>query len=124
VLVPDNAIRVVVESGWIRLEGQVEWGYQRRAAEVAVRNLLGVRGVTDLIEVNAKFTTADVEKQIKEALMRQADRDAHHIEVLVNGGQVTLRGKVRSWAERKAAQGAAWSTPGVANVINNLLVEA
>jgi osmotically-inducible protein OsmY len=74
--------------------------------------------------VEAKFSTADVEKQIKEALLRQADRDAHHIEVLVNGGHVTLRGKVRSWAERKAAQGAAWSTPGVANVINNLLVEA
>jgi osmotically-inducible protein OsmY len=124
VLVPDNAIRVLVESGWIRLEGQVEWDYQRRAAEVAVRDLLGVRGVTNEVKVKAKFTSTDVEKQITEALLRQADRDAHHIEVLVNGGQVTLRGTVRSWSERKAAQGAAWSTPGVASVINNLLVGA
>lgn len=123
VLVPDEAIRPMVEKGWITLNGRVEWEYQRRAAEVAVRNLLGVKGVTDLVEVKARFSPVDIEKKIKEALHRQADRDSEHIEVLVNGGQVTLRGKVRSWAERKAAQGAAWSAPGVASVVNNLLVE-
>ena len=123
VLVPDEAIRPMVENGWLTLSGRVEWEYQRRAAEVAVRNLLGVKGVTDLVEVKARFSPVDIEKKIKEALHRQADRDSEHIEVLVNGGQVTLRGKVRSWAERKAAQGAAWSAPGVASVVNNLLVE-
>jgi len=124
VLVPDAAIHPMVENGWITLYGRVEWEYQRRAAEVAVRNLLGVKGVTDLVELKPRFTPADVENKIKQALQRQADRDAQHIEVQVNGGQVTLRGKVVSWAERKAAQGAAWSTPGVASVVNNLLVEA
>lgn len=123
ILVPDEAIRPMVENGWITLNGRVEWEYQRRAAEVAVRNLLGVKGVTDLVEVKARFSPVDIEKKIKEALHRQADRDSEHIEVIVNGGQVTLRGKVRSWAERKAAQGAAWSAPGVASVVNNLLVE-
>lgn len=123
VLVPDEAIRPMVENGWLTLSGRVEWEYQRRAAEVAVRDLLGVKGVTDLVEVKARFSPVDIEKKIKEALHRQADRDSEHIEVIVNGGQVTLRGRVRSWAERKAAQGAAWSAPGVASVVNNLLVE-
>src|SRR5437868_6699033 len=123
VLVPDEAIRPMVENGWITLNGRVEWEYQRRAAEVAVRNLLGVKGVIDLVEVKARFSPVDIENKIKEALHRQADRDSGHIEVIVNGGQVTLRGRVRSWAERKAAQGAAWSAPGVASVVNNLLVE-
>ena len=123
VLVPDEAIHPMVENGWLTLNGRVEWEYQRRAAEVAVRDLLGVKGVTDLVEVKARFSPVDIEKKIKEALHRQADRDSEHIEVVVNGGQVTLRGRVRSWAERKAAQGAAWSAPGVASVVNNLLVE-
>lgn len=123
VLVPDDAIHPMVENGWITLNGHVEWEYQRRAAEVAVRNLLGVKGVTDLVEVKARFSPADVERKIREALQRQADRDALHIEVLVEGAQVTLRGHVRSWAERRAAQGAAWSAPGVGSVVNNLLVE-
>jgi osmotically-inducible protein OsmY len=124
VLVPDDAIHPIVEGGWITLNGHVEWEYQRRAAEVAVRNLLGVKGVTNQVQVKARFTPADVEKKISEALHRQADREARHIEVLVNGSQVTLRGVVRSWAERRAAQGAAWSAPGVALVVNNLLIEA
>jgi osmotically-inducible protein OsmY len=124
VLVPDDAIHPMVEGGWITLSGCVEWAYQRRAAEVAVRNLLGVRGVTNLVEVKSRFTAVDVERKISDALKRQADRDAGHIQVLVDGAQVTLRGTVRSWAERRAAQGAAWSAPGVANVVNNLLVQA
>jgi osmotically-inducible protein OsmY len=124
VLVPDDAIHPMVEGGWITLNGQVEWAYQRRAAEVAVRDLLGVKGITDLVEVKSRLQPAEVERKIGEALQRQADRDARQIQVVVNGGQVTLRGKVRSWAERRAAHGAASSAPGVASVVNNLLVEA
>lgn len=122
VLVPDDAIHPMVEGGWITLSGHVEWEYQRRAAESAVRDLLGVKGVSNRVEVKARFTPSDVEQKIHDALQRQADRDARHIQVIVDGAQVTLRGKVPSWAERKAAQGAAWSAPGVASVINNLLV--
>jgi len=123
VLVPDGKIHPMVEHGWVTLNGEVEWQYQRRAAEGAVRNLLGVTGVTNEVTVKPKFTPADVEKRIRDALARQADREASQIEISVSGSQVTLRGKVHSWAERKAAQGAAWAAPGVANVINNLLVE-
>jgi osmotically-inducible protein OsmY len=124
VLVPDDKIHPMVENGWVTLNGEVEWDYQRRAAEAAVRDLLGVTGVTNRVVVKPKFTAADVEKTIREALERQADREAERIKIEVNGAHVTLSGKVHSWAERKAAQGAAWSAPGVANVINNLLVEA
>jgi len=124
VLVPDDAVHPMVEGGWITLSGGVEWAYQRRAAEVAVRHLMGVRGVTNMVEVKGRFTAVDVERKISDALKRQADREARHIQVLVDGAQVTLRGTVKSWAERRAAQGAAWSAPGVAKVVNNLLVEA
>jgi osmotically-inducible protein OsmY len=124
VLVPDDKVHPMVEKGWVTLNGEVEWEYQRRAAEGAVRSLLGVTGVTNRVTVKPKFTPADIEQKIQEALERQADREARQIEIAVNGAQVTLSGKVHSWAERKAAQGAAWSAPGVANVINNLLVEA
>lgn len=123
VLVPEDKIHPMVENGWVTLNGEVEWDYQRRAAENAVRDLLGVTGVTNRVVVKPKFTAADVEKKIQEALERQAGREAERIKVEVNGAHVTLSGKVHSWAERKAAQGAAWSAPGVANVINNLLVE-
>lgn len=124
VLVPDDKIHPMVENGWVTLNGEVEWDYQRRAAEFAVRDLLGVTGVSNRVVVKPKFTAADVEKKIREALERQADREAERIKIEVNGAHVTLSGKVHTWAERKAAQGAAWSAPGVANVINNLLVEA
>jgi len=124
VLVPDDKVHPMVEDGWVTLNGEVEWDFQRRAAEGTVRNLLGVTGVTNSIVVKPKFTPADVERKIQEALERQADREAKQIEVSVAGSVVTLRGKVHSWAECKAVQGAAWSAPGVAHVINNLLVEA
>ncbi len=123
VLVPDDKIRVLVESGAITLSGQVEWQYQRQAAEDSVRDLMGVRSVANQVVVRPKFTPADVEAKIESALKRQAEREARQIEILANGSEVTLRGSVHSWAERRAAEGAAWSAPGVAHVVNNLLVD-
>lgn len=122
VLVPDNKIHPMVEKGWLTLNGEVDWEYQRRAAEGAVRNLLGVRGVSNLVKVTPKVRPADVEKKIHDALARQAEREAKHVAVAVNGSQVTLRGKVHSWAERNAVQGAAWAAPGVSLVVNDLAV--
>jgi len=123
VLVPDGKIRPMVEKGWLTLNGEVEWEYQRRAAESAVRSLMGVRGVSNLVNVTPKVSPADVEKKIHEALTRQADREARHLAITVNGSQVTLRGKVHSWAERNAVQGAAWAAPGVSLVVNDLAVD-
>ena len=123
VLVPDDKIRVLVENAAITLSGQVEWQYQRQAAEDSVRDLMGVRSVANQVLVRPKFTPADVEAKIESALKRQAEREARQIEILANGSEVTLRGSVHSWAERRAAEGAAWSAPGVAHVVNNLLVD-
>lgn len=124
VLVPDGRIRPMVEKGWLTLQGEVEWGYQRSAAEAAVRDLMGVTGVSNLVKVKPKLSPADVEKKIHDALSRQADREARRLSISVDGSQVTLRGVVHSWAERDAVQGAAWATPGVSVVVNDLLVDA
>ena len=123
-LVPDDKIQPLVENGWITLAGEVEWGYQRSAAESAVRDLMGVTGVSNLVKVKPKVSPADIEKKIHDALSRQADREARKLAITVNGSQVTLRGTVHSWTDRDAVQGAAWATPGVSMVVNDLLVDA
>lgn len=123
VAVPANRIQPMVENGWITLSGEVEWDFQRKAAERSVRDLFGVVGVTNLVKVKPKVAPSDIEKNIHDALVRQAEREAKHLQILVDGSQVTLRGKVHSWTERRATQGAAWAAPGVANVVNELTVE-
>jgi osmotically-inducible protein OsmY len=119
-VVPDSRIHIKVENGWITLSGEVDWDYQRRAAERALRDLLGVVGVKNLIAVTARVSAPDVQKKIVEALERQAETEAKQVQVLVNGSRVTLRGRVHSWPERQAAQIAAWSAPGVTNVVNEI----
>lgn len=123
VLVPDGKIRPLVEDGWITLEGEVEWAYQSHAAETAVQSLVGVIGVVNRIAVRPRFSPSDIRRSIQQALERQSEREARHIEIAVDNAVVSLSGTVHSWAERKAVQGAAMSTPGVGRVINHLLVE-
>lgn len=116
-------LQVKVEKGWVTLGGQVKWHYQRSAAEKAVSHLLGVTGVSNLIEIQPATTEAQVAAQIGKALARQAEREARRVQVLVNGNEVTLHGRVHSWAESAAAAGAAWSAPGVTRVVNELIVD-
>jgi len=122
VAVPVNCIQPMVENGWITLSGEVEWDYQRKAGERSVRDLFGVVGVTNLVKVKPKVSSSDIEKSIHDALARQADREAKQLQILVDGSRVTLRGKVHSWAELRAVQGAAWAAPGVSAVVNDLTV--
>jgi osmotically-inducible protein OsmY len=119
-LVPQDKVRPTVERGWITLNGEVEWDYQRRAAEKSLRNLLGVTGVTNLVHVKPRVSASQIDRKIHDALLRQAARESRRIDVSVSGSQVTLEGTVHSWAERVAAQGVAFAAPGVSTVVNHL----
>jgi osmotically-inducible protein OsmY len=121
--IPHEALKVTVKNGWVTLDGEVEWQFQRDDASHAVRRLTGVIGVINLIAVKPHIMPGDVKDKIVAAIERKAELDAQHIEVRVDGSKITLTGTVRSWAERHDAEQAAWSAPGVANVANHLHVE-
>ena len=117
---PADAVKVLVEGGWLTLSGDVEWQYQRQAATDNVRYLLGVTGVSDQIGIKPALSATLVKSDIEAALKRRAAADAKEISVAVSGSDVTLRGTVHSWAERDLATTSAWGTPGVRNVVDKL----
>jgi osmotically-inducible protein OsmY len=123
VSVPADRIRVKVEKGWLTLEGDVDWYFQKEAAERTVRSLTGVRGVTNLIAVQARPAALDVKQKIKEALKRGAEIDADHITVEVEGSKAVLKGTVRSYAEWRDAERAAQKASGITQVENKLVVD-
>lgn len=120
VSVPDKDIKIIVSQGKITLEGEVEWPYEKTAAENVVENLTGVKAVTNAIQVKSKVEVTDVSEHIHNAFKRNALIDAESIQVEVQGHKVMLKGKVRSLAEKKDAERAAWLTPGVSSVENHL----
>lgn len=123
VQVPEDKVKARVEDGWVWLEGEIEWQYQSIAAERAIHNLTGVRGVTNLLQIKKRPSAPDVKQRIESAFKRHAEIDSKQIAVEAVDGRVTLRGKVRSWAERQDAEFAAWSAPGVTKVDDELLVQ-
>jgi osmotically-inducible protein OsmY len=124
--VPDNLVKASVENGWVELTGEVEWDYQRRAAEDAIRGLTGVREIANKIAIKAKvIQPSQIKERIEEALTRATERETDRIAVEVRGTRVILSGKVRSFAELRDVRGAAYSAPGVTSVDdNNLSVAA
>lgn len=118
--VQENSIKIKVEDAIVKLEGEVEWEYQRNNAKLAIENLSGVKAVINLITVKPKISADDLEKKISAAFHRNATLDAGKIMVKVSGNRVILNGSVRSFAESDDAEDAAWAAPGVLNVENNL----
>jgi len=121
-LVPADKISVVVANGWLRLDGQVDWQYQNDAAVRAVRDLLGVKGVSNNITVTPRVNSADVREKIEAAFKRSAEIDARRISVVAEDGNIILSGNVHSWAERREAERAAWAAPGVKLVDDRLTI--
>ena len=122
--VPADRVMVTVENGWVTLDGELDWNFQRRAVERVVRPLKGVVGISDNIRLKALPIPVNLSNRIQDALTRQAVREAKRIDIAVDGSIVTLRGHVHSWAERSAAEGATWSAAGVSRVNNQLTIEA
>ncbi len=121
--VREDRIKVKVEDGWVTLEGEAEWEYEKREAKESVEKLIGVRGVTNLISLEPKVKMTDVKQKIQSAFYRQAVMDAGKIQVETLNDHVILKGKVRSLAEKTDAENAAWAVPGVRQVENNLEVD-
>lgn len=119
---PKTGVKVRAENGWLTLRGEALWAYQKQEAEMAVRHLEGVIGVTNLIAVQSNVTPADVKGSIKRAFHRNAEIEANRIEVSVDGTKVTLTGKADNWAQRRAAEQAAWAAAGVTQVVDNVLI--
>ncbi len=120
--VPANNVKVTVSDGWVTLEGEVEYEYQKEAAERAVSRLAGVKGVSNLIIIKPQGAPEHLKEDIERALVRNAQIDAKHIQVEVEGHKVILRGIVSSYAEKEAAERTAWAQPGVSEVENRMIV--
>jgi len=120
--IPTGKVDVTVSQGWVTLKGEIEYAFQKRDAERAVRRLSGVKGVSNLITVKPQVFPSDLKQQIERALVRNAETDARNITIEVEGSKVILRGTVRSYAEKQAAEDTAWSAPGVTEVENRIVI--
>ena len=115
-------VKVIVKSGWVTLEGHVEWQYQKSTAESALRRIKGVRGIINNIMLKPQVEPADIQRKIQAAIKRLAEVDANRVSVEANGSEVILKGTVGSWVEREEAERAAWAAPGVTKVEDRIVV--
>ncbi len=124
VQVPDRMLKVTVSDGWVTLSGEVDWKFQKQAAENSIRILTGVKGVMNEISIKSRVLPSDIKQQIEQALKRAVEREAQRIKVSVQGGKVILAGNVRSLADLRDVKGAVWNAPGVSSVEDRLSIAA
>ncbi len=119
-----SSVKAVVNDGWVTLTGEVDWNYQREAAERRVRDVTGVKGVINKITLKAtpRPQVEDIKHRIEQALLRTAETDAKNIQVITEDGRVILKGKVHSWNEKQEAKIEAWLAPGVRDVVDELQI--
>lgn len=121
-LIPADKVSVSVSQGWVTLKGDLDWNYQKEAADRVIRDLIGVVGVSDNITVRPRVSVVDIESKIEAAFKRSAEIDARRIHVGATDGKVVLTGNVRSWTERREAERVAWSAPGVKAVEDHIAI--
>lgn len=119
----EEKIKIKVENAWVTMEGEVEWEYQREAVKNAIKNLSGIKGISNLITVKPSITSKDVKLKIASAFHRNATLDSQKIGIEIQGNKAILTGKVRSWAEKNDAENAAWKAQGITSVDNRLVID-
>lgn len=117
-----ESVQAAVHHGHVTLTGKVQWLFQKRDAEKAIRHVRGVRHIMNHIEVAPRAIEQDIRHRIVQALHRSADLDAKHVAVTISGDRATLTGHVASWTQRDAAEHAAAHAPGIAHVSNLIAV--
>jgi osmotically-inducible protein OsmY len=122
IAIPPGHITTIVDNGWVTLEGEVEWYYQKEAARECIQPLRGVKGITNLVTIKPDISSSIDKKAVENALDRDAFIDNDHIKINVTDHKVILKGTVKSWSQKEEASRVAWSAPGVQKVENDLVV--
>lgn len=123
-VVQDDKIRVKVEDGWVTLEGIVDWEFQKESVKNSIKNLIGIRGISNNITVKPSVTAKDIKQKISLAFHRSATIDANKIEVEIEGSKAVLTGRVRSWSEKNDAEDAVWKAQGITSIENKLIIDS
>jgi len=121
-VIPTDQLEVTVSHGYVTMKGQVDWYFQREAAQRVVQRLAGVKSISNLITVVAHPTPSDIKQRIERALVRNAEIDADTVTVTVSANTAVLKGTVRSYAEKVAAGRTAWLAPGITTVENEIKI--
>ena len=122
--IPENKITVKVEEGWVTLDGNLPWNFEKEAAKKSVSYLTGIKGITNNITIKSDILDTIEQSDIENAISRSWSINDNDIKVKVSGTTVTLSGTVTSWYQKEEAARIAWNTPGIWHIINELEIDS